>query len=316
MADKSRMPTKEAALPGRPHKMPVPDAHFVNGAPLAGAVSRRPPACAVRAGLFLGGGAEVLAAAGRLHDRGRLRRRLHAEPDLPRSVLRHDRPQRGRARGVRSAQDLVRQPAQGVLGEPQSDPGHAAGQRRRHPVPLGDLLLRRVAARHRGALARHVPGAAAPPPATDRSPPRSCRRRSSITPRTITSSTSPRIPAATAGSGARALPVRWGSRCIEGSGFKVQGSRFGVQGSGFTGCTVQGAGCTVQGARCRVHRVHGAGFTGFRVTGFRVPRAVSALGCSGHPAGGAAVCGAQAPGSCRPWHGAPPLAVPQDVLPG
>ena len=30
-----------------------------------------------------------------------------------------------------------------VLGEPRSDPGHAPGQRRRHPVPLGDLRRRR-----------------------------------------------------------------------------------------------------------------------------------------------------------------------------
>jgi peptide-methionine (S)-S-oxide reductase len=32
--DKTRMPPKESALPGRPDKMPVPDAHFVNGARL------------------------------------------------------------------------------------------------------------------------------------------------------------------------------------------------------------------------------------------------------------------------------------------
>jgi peptide-methionine (S)-S-oxide reductase len=36
VADKTRLPAKEAALPGRPHRMPVPDAHFVNGAPLEG----------------------------------------------------------------------------------------------------------------------------------------------------------------------------------------------------------------------------------------------------------------------------------------
>ena len=31
---KSGMPTRETALPGRPAKMPVPAAHFVNKAPL------------------------------------------------------------------------------------------------------------------------------------------------------------------------------------------------------------------------------------------------------------------------------------------
>jgi peptide-methionine (S)-S-oxide reductase len=32
--EKSRLPQKEKALPGRAEKMPVPDRHFVNGAPL------------------------------------------------------------------------------------------------------------------------------------------------------------------------------------------------------------------------------------------------------------------------------------------
>ncbi len=32
--DKTRIPSKEAALPGRPHRMPVPETHFVNGARL------------------------------------------------------------------------------------------------------------------------------------------------------------------------------------------------------------------------------------------------------------------------------------------
>src|SRR4026209_254456 len=36
MFHKPRVPTKEAALPGRSEAMPVPDKHFVNGAPLVG----------------------------------------------------------------------------------------------------------------------------------------------------------------------------------------------------------------------------------------------------------------------------------------
>ena len=36
MADKTRMPTKAEALPGRAQRMPVPESHFVNGAPLEG----------------------------------------------------------------------------------------------------------------------------------------------------------------------------------------------------------------------------------------------------------------------------------------
>ena len=36
MFSKTRMPTKDAALPGRSESMQVPDKHFVNGAPLTG----------------------------------------------------------------------------------------------------------------------------------------------------------------------------------------------------------------------------------------------------------------------------------------
>ena len=82
--------------------MPVADRHAVNGTPLEGAVSRRPRAGGVRPRLFLGRRAEVLAAAGRLHDGRRLRRRLHEEPDVRGSVLRPNRAHRGRARRVRS----------------------------------------------------------------------------------------------------------------------------------------------------------------------------------------------------------------------
>ncbi len=34
MFNKTRMPTNDSALPGREERMPVPEAHFVNGAPL------------------------------------------------------------------------------------------------------------------------------------------------------------------------------------------------------------------------------------------------------------------------------------------
>ena len=140
--------------------MPVPDAHFVNGHRIAAAVSRRPRARGLRHGLLLGRGEEVLAAARRLQHRGRLRGRADAEPDLPRSLHRHDRPQRSRARRVRSEGDQLRRSAEGVLGEPRSDAGHAAGQRRRHAVPLRHLLRRRGAAARRRSVARRVSEAA------------------------------------------------------------------------------------------------------------------------------------------------------------
>ena len=37
------------------------------------------------------------------------------------------------------AQDHLRGDPQALLGGPRPDPGHAPGQRRRHPVPLGHL---------------------------------------------------------------------------------------------------------------------------------------------------------------------------------
>ena len=66
------------------------------GAPLrarhaaGAAVSRRGSSRRVlRARLLLGRRAQVLAGAGRVHDGGRLRRRLHAEPDVRGGVLGH-----------------------------------------------------------------------------------------------------------------------------------------------------------------------------------------------------------------------------------
>ncbi len=69
----------------------------------------------------------------------------------------------------------LRAAAEAVLGGPRSDPGHAPGQRRRQPVPLGDLLAERGPARRGGGLARCLPAGADAQPATARSRPRSRR---------------------------------------------------------------------------------------------------------------------------------------------
>ena len=55
----------------------------------------------------------------------------HAQPDLPRGLLRADGPRRGGARRLRPGQGLLRGAAPHLLGEPRPDPGHAPGQRRR-----------------------------------------------------------------------------------------------------------------------------------------------------------------------------------------
>ena len=72
------------------------------------------------------------------------------------------------------ADDLARERPPPLLGGPRPDAGHAPGQRRRHAVPLGDLLRRATAQRDAAEASRDdVPGGARDAPATARS-----RRRS------------------------------------------------------------------------------------------------------------------------------------------
>ena len=51
---------------------------------------------------------------------------------------------------------LVRTPADGLLGKPRPDAGHAAGRRRGHAVPVGDLRALRRAAGRRAREPRRV----------------------------------------------------------------------------------------------------------------------------------------------------------------
>ena len=60
----------------------------------------------------------------------------------------------------RPARDLVRRGAEGVLGGPRPNPGHAPGQRRGHPVPLSALHHHRGPGRGGGGLPRGLPGGA------------------------------------------------------------------------------------------------------------------------------------------------------------
>ena len=101
-------------------------------------------------GCFWGAERMFWQTPGRLHHGGRLRRRLHAQPDL--------RGGRAAARtGHTEAVRVVFDPAKvsydellrAVLGEPRSDAGHAPGQRRRHASTARRSTPRRAEQRRR-----------------------------------------------------------------------------------------------------------------------------------------------------------------------
>ena len=60
----------------------------------------------LRHGLLRGAERDFCGGAGRLHDCSRLRRRVHAQPDLRGGLQRADRPQRGGPRGLPAGGDL------------------------------------------------------------------------------------------------------------------------------------------------------------------------------------------------------------------
>ena len=145
--DKMQMPTPDKALPGRATPMPVPETHFVNGAHSQPPYPDGDPDRDVRHGLLLGRREDLLERARRRLDGGRLRRRLHAEPDLRGGLLGPT----GHAEVVR----VVYRPGQGDRYEEllkhfweEHDPtqGMRQGNDSGHAVPLGDIHLHRRAA--------------------------------------------------------------------------------------------------------------------------------------------------------------------------
>ena len=114
-----RRPTRS---PAATQPLPVPDAPLRLGTPDQAAVPRGPGDRGLRPRLLLGRRAHVLGDARRLHDRRRLRRRPHAEPDLRGGLQRAHRPHRGRPRRLRPGRHHLRRAAASCSGRATTRP--------------------------------------------------------------------------------------------------------------------------------------------------------------------------------------------------
>ena len=130
-------------------------------------------------GCFWGAERMFWQTAGRLLDRGRLRGRLHAEPDLRGGLQRHDRPHRGRC-----ASSSIPRPYR-YDDAAQASSGRATTRRRacgrattsaRSTAPPSTRTATR-SARRRAPRATRIQTRADARPATARSPPRSAEAR-------------------------------------------------------------------------------------------------------------------------------------------
>ena len=193
------MPCAEEALPGRSEPaFEVPERHAVLGTPLKPPFPEGIEIAYFALGCFWG--AERLfweldgvytTAVGYMNG-------TTPNPTYEEVCSGADRPRRGGPGRLRPGEDLLRRPAQGLLRGARPDPGHAPGQRRRHPVPLRHLLRQRRPEGDGGDGARRLRRGAARRRATSRSRPRSSPPGPSTTPRTTTSSTCTRSRTATA----------------------------------------------------------------------------------------------------------------------
>ena len=209
---KAEMVAPEDALPGRETPMPVPDRHAVLGTSLQPPFPEGMEQLVVGMGCFWGAERVFWQADGVYttavgYAGGYTPNPTYEEVCSGRT---------GHTEAVLVVFDPAVLPLEGVLrlfweGHDPTQ-GHAAGQRRRHAVPLGRLLGERCAAGGGGGVARDVPGGARAR-GLRRDHDRDRRRRGrSTTPRTTTSSTSPRTRTATAASAAPASPARSGFR--------------------------------------------------------------------------------------------------------
>ena len=197
------MPAAGDALPGRSTPIPTARQHFVNGHPLKGPYPEGLAMAMFGLGCFwgaerkfweLGDGVYVTAVG---YAGGHTPNPTYEEVCSGRT---------GHNEVVLVVYDPKKisyeQSAQDVLGKPRSDPGHAAGQRRRHAIPLRHLRVFAGATRRRRGLAGGLRQGARGRRHGRRSPPKSATPRRSISPRIITSNIWRRIRTAIAASAA------------------------------------------------------------------------------------------------------------------
>ncbi len=200
---------------GPRHARRRPGRHFVLGTPLEPPFPDGIEPAIFGMGCFWGAERKFWQAARRLHDRRRLRGRLHAEPDLRGGVHRPHRPHRGRARRLRPGARRATRRCCKVFWE-----GHDPTQGMRQGNDVGTQYRSAIysttrarscdaALASRDVFQQRARARRATRPITTEI---ARGRRRSTTPRTTTSSTSRRTRTATAGSAAPA------SRCPIGVG--------------------------------------------------------------------------------------------------
>ena len=156
---KSELPDPADALPGRSETMPVPDRHDVLGTPITPPFPEGSQQLVVGMGCFWGAErmfwetpgviTTAVGYAGGFTPNPTYEEVCSGRTGHTEAVLVVFDPEKVEPRG----------PAEGVLGGPRPDPGHAPGQRHGHPVPVGHLRERRRAAGRGRGLTGHVPGA-------------------------------------------------------------------------------------------------------------------------------------------------------------
>ena len=209
---KTKLPTPEEALPGRAEPaFTLHDRHTVLGNPLLGPYPQDLAVADFGLGCFWGAERMFWQTPGVWTTLVGYQGGATPNPSYEEVCSGTDRPHRGGPGRLRPGAGLLRGAAEGLLGVPRPHPGLPAGQRRRHPVPVGGLHPHPGPGRRGRRVPRVLPGR------PDRRGPRrdhhgdAARPARSTRPRSTTSSTWTRTPAATAASAAPGSPARWGS---------------------------------------------------------------------------------------------------------